>query len=72
MTKADFTLLSRIFDAETRDLLPFQSRAKGYQALAADGMITHMTRMFGPTEVHGWALTERGRILYCEECSRRE
>ena len=72
MTKRWFDALEKVFAAEIKGVLPFQSKAKVYDELEADGCVAPVTRTFGDrwprVTVSGWALTERGRILYCESC----
>jgi hypothetical protein len=72
MTKATFNALERVFAAEIEGRLPYQSKAKIYQALCDDGLVAPMQRRFGSDRfavtVTGWELTHAGRILYCLEC----
>jgi hypothetical protein len=79
MTKAEIKALERVFAAEIENRLPFQSRAKIFQRLAADGMIEPMERRFngdrfGLIIVNGWQLTHLGRLAYCtsEVCTHAE
>jgi hypothetical protein len=79
MTKAEIKALERVFAAEIENRLPFQSRAKIFQRLAADGMIEPMDRRFngdrfGLIIVNGWQLTHLGRLAYCtsEVCTHAE
>uniref|UniRef100_A0A6M3K0E9 Uncharacterized protein n=1 Tax=viral metagenome TaxID=1070528 RepID=A0A6M3K0E9_9ZZZZ len=63
--------LEKIFEREMAGTLPFQSRAKIYTELEADGIVEKYTRLFGgqfPITVTGWALTQKGRFIYCQEC----
>jgi hypothetical protein len=79
MTKAEIKALERVFAAEIENRLPFQSMAKIFQRLAADGMIEPMERRFngdsfGPITINGWQLTHLGRLTYCtsEVCAHAE
>ena len=74
MTSADFKLLGRIFDAESRDLLPAQIRSKRLTELAREGLVARMRKEIPgrfPVIVEGWSLTMKGHIFYCEECLKR-
>jgi hypothetical protein len=71
LTKADLKILERIFDAEVEDRLPAQFKSKRLAKLIADGFVEPMTRTFGQDrlggiKVEGWALTDRGRTVYCQ------
>jgi len=69
--KKHFNALGKIFEREIDGTLPFQSKAKIYAELEADGMVEKYTRVFGgrfPLAVTGWVLTQRGRLLYCQAC----
>lgn len=73
LTKARFKALERIFAREIEGTLPFQSRAKIYDEMAADGLVEFGTfnlgkDRFGVIKVSGWSLTHAGRISYCMNC----
>uniref|UniRef100_A0A6M3KZB3 Uncharacterized protein n=1 Tax=viral metagenome TaxID=1070528 RepID=A0A6M3KZB3_9ZZZZ len=71
MLKKQFRALEKIFEREIAGTLPFQSKAKIYIDLAGAGLVEKDTRIFGgrfPITVVGWALTQKGRLLYCQEC----
>jgi len=71
MLKKHFNALEKIWEREIAGTLPFQSKAKIYKELEADGMVEKYIRVFAgrfPVTVTGWALTQRGRLLYCEAC----
>jgi len=73
LTKARLSALERIFAREIEGTLPFQSRAKVYEQMAADGLVESGTSVlghdrFGPIIVKGWTLTHAGRIAYCMSC----
>ena len=71
MLKKHFNALEKIFEREIAGTLPFQSKAKIYTELEADGMVKKDTRTFGgrfPVKVTGWTLTNKGRLLYCQAC----
>jgi len=73
LTKARLSALERIFSREIEGTLPFQSRAKLYEQMAADGLVEFGTFVlghdrFGPILVKGWTLTHAGRIAYCMNC----
>jgi hypothetical protein len=74
MTKRDFTLLEKIFAVEIEGHLPYHSRSKEYLRLEKEGMVERETITFRggrfPVTVSGWALTHRGRMDYCLECSK--
>lgn len=64
--------LEKVFAAEIENRLPFQSKARVFQDLAADGLLEPMERKFGAgwsaITVSGWQLTHAGRLLYCSSC----
>lgn len=73
MNQKTITALEKVFEAEIHGRL-FQSKAKIYKQLEADGMVTFERQelgrdRFGAIAVEGWALTHRGRIAYCETCT---
>lgn len=73
MTKRDLNMLERIFDAEINNRLLFQSKSKHLLQLEQEGMVEQVTRSlgkdrFGAITVSGWALTDLGRLTYCESC----
>jgi hypothetical protein len=71
MNKKTYNALAKVFGAEIGGAL-FQSKAKIYEELESDGMVTKERLILGgglPVRIEGWALTERGRILFCEACS---
>ncbi len=64
--------LEKVFAAEIEGRLPFQSKAKIYKDLEAEGLleaVRHEIR-FGPFvgEALGYELTHAGRYLYCSHC----
>ena len=78
-TKADLKLLERVFQHEVTRAIertpgPFQSRAKGYQRLRAEGLVERVTYeipVSGPfpsMTAEGWELTHAGRFVYCDSC----
>lgn len=64
--------LEKVFAAEVDGRLPFQSRAKIYDTLNAEGLVARMERKFGSDRfavvVTGWELTHAGRLMYCMSC----
>lgn len=71
MTRTDLKLLERIFDAEISNRLPAQIRSKHLPRLEKEGYVSRMEIVLGgglPVTVKGWALTELGRMTYCESC----
>lgn len=64
--------LEKVFEAEINNRLPFQSKASIYRDLLAAGMVESIQRKFGTgpfaATCSGYALTHRGRIIYCESC----
>jgi hypothetical protein len=63
--------LEKVFIAEIEGRLPFQSRAKVYNSLCDEGLLTPMTMTLGgrfPASISGYQLTHAGRIIYCESC----
>lgn len=78
MKKAHYTALGNVFAHEVENALnhrdlPFQSKAKVYRELEADGMLWRRavslgTDRFGAVTVEGWELTDVGRLSYCMEC----
>lgn len=72
-TKRIIKALELVFAAEIEARLPFQSKAKVFAEMEADGLVAPMKRVFGagerfPVTVTGWRLTDAGRILYCCSC----
>ena len=48
-----------------------QSKTRVYRELASQGYLQSATEIFGagtrfPVICHGWALTHKGRIAYCD------
>ena len=79
MNKAHLRALGRIFAANIDDAmtkrpvcLPFQSNAKVYRELEADGMVRSATVTVGlgwsAITVTGWELTVLGHLTYCMSC----
>lgn len=73
MTKEHLKLLERIWAREIAGTLPLQSKAAGYELLEKDGYVEKYTRnlgvdRFGTLKVTGWALTQLGRLTYCQSC----
>lgn len=71
-SKAIMTALEKVFAAEIDGRLPFQSKATIYRDLVAAGLAEPMQRSFGSgamaVTVSGYALTIRGKYLYCSHC----
>jgi len=70
-SKATIKALERIFSREIDGRLPFQSRAKIYEKLEQEGLVSRMSRTFGgrfPCTVYGYELTHLGRLTYCRSC----
>lgn len=68
--------LEKLFAAEIENRLPFQTRAKWIEKMAADGYVEPLTMdlgrdRFGPIMVSGWQLTHAGRLLYCMSCDEQ-
>jgi hypothetical protein len=73
MTRKELAALEKVFAAEIDDRLPFQSRAKVFQALCDSGHLEVGHRTYGvgerfPVTVSGYVLTHTGRIAYCQSC----
>lgn len=73
----EFRILQRIFTAEIENRLPAQLQSKYLPGLQKRGFVQPMTRNFGRDalgviEVSGWALTELGRMTYCQACTEVE
>ena len=73
LTKRQWTALGRIFEREAGGLGVLESKSLTYTELAVEGCVERCTfdlgrDRFGPLVVTGWALTERGRFMYCEAC----
>jgi hypothetical protein len=74
MRKPEQILLGKIFAAEIENRLPWQGRSKYLSCLEDAGWIQKMERRFGGRIVcivSGWALTEAGRLAYCESCCEK-
>lgn len=71
LPKAQLEALEKVFAAEIEGRV-YQSRAKIFTQLAAEGMVEEETLTLPgrfPVRVPGWGLTHRGRILYCAACA---
>ncbi len=75
MTKKDFKLLERVFEREIGGCI-LQSKSKEYNRLENEGMVfateINLTDQRFPVIIHGWTLTHKGRIAYCNECSKEK
>ena len=75
LTKKDFSLLGKIFDAEVNGLLPYQSKSKEYARLEREGLVEAVSNVLPgrfPVVIEGWYLTHAGRHAYCANCSKWE
>lgn len=81
MTKRWHDALGKLLEAEidaavsASGMPMYQSKAKVFDEMARDGLcwkVTANAGKYGPftVKVTGWVLTDRGRILYCQECER--
>jgi hypothetical protein len=72
VNKATIKALGQVFAAEVEGRLPYQSKAKVYAKLHAEGLVEPMERTFFfarlPVTVRGWQLTHAGRFFYCSNC----
>jgi len=78
ITKAEMKMLEKMFASEIAQAfyhksLPrcFQSKAKILDAMQEKGLVDAVEFTLGgqfPMTIHGWILTHRGRIAYCETC----
>lgn len=78
MKSAELKALERIFAAEIEGRPLLQSNAAIYKRLADAGFVKPVKEVFYgtgnsaidrlPMVVSGWALTNMGRIIYCENC----
>ena len=76
MTNAQYKLLEKVFAAEIEGRI-HPSKDKRYKVLEAEGCVEHVFHQvgkdrFGPIVVTGWALTHKGRIIYCQWASKWE
>jgi hypothetical protein len=71
-TKKVLKALERVFAAEIKGRLPFQSKALVYLDLCDEGLVqpmeTHFADRYGAITVKGWQLTHVGRLVYCSSC----
>lgn len=68
MTKRFLNALERVWIAEIENRLPFQSDAKVFRELEAEGLIHRVIMTMGgrfEVKVHGWELSHAGRLAYC-------
>lgn len=75
LTKRDWVMLGRIFEAEMYSKLPFQSRDKAYSRLKEDGLVVEIERQLDgrfPLTIKGWGLTLLGHWSYCAHCDKFE
>lgn len=73
MTLAEFKALENVFAAEIDGRI-HQSNAKILSNLDNNGLVESLKRTLPgrfPVTITGWVLTQRGRLLFCEECSQR-
>ncbi len=74
--KAVLTALEKVFAAEIDGRLPFQSKATIYRDMLAAGLVEIVVATFGKgamaVTVSGYALTHRGRIIYCQSCKEAD
>ncbi len=74
MKRGELAVLEKIFTCEINNRLPAQLKSKFLPALEEDGCVVQVEAVLPgrfPVKIHGWCLTERGRILYCESCRER-
>lgn len=74
MTKTKFNALEKVFAAEIAGRM-HQSRAKVFSDLATSRDVDSVSQTLPgrfPVKITGCMLTHRGRMTFCEECSRRE
>jgi hypothetical protein len=80
VSKAELDALGKIFanDIEqdlkpTGRTLPFQSKAKIFTKLEAEGLVRRDSMQIGSgwsaVTVEGWALTAAGHLMYCMSCA---
>jgi hypothetical protein len=76
LNKHDFELLGRVFQAWIENRLPAQiGKSKAVLSLQDRGYIEPYTRTLPgrfTVTVSGWALTDAGRLAYCQNCTRPE
>ena len=78
LTKKQLQALEKVFAAEIKNRLPFQSKARIYADLARQDYLQSYTRRlsFGDglpaMTVSGYALTHAGRYAYCSQCATPE
>lgn len=72
MNKARFNALEKIFNEEINGTLPYQSRSKIYKILESDGLVEEIEIKQGIFAIKGWVLTQKGRMLYCQNCTNEE
>lgn len=74
MKPTEFKLLSKLFEAEFLNQLPYQlNKSKLREKFLEDHLIMPMTTVLGgrfKVVIDGFQLTERGRYLYCQECAK--
>lgn len=75
-SKKILNALEKVFVCEIENKLPFQSRAKIYQGLASEGLLSPMTINIGSgwsaAIVTGFQLTHLGRLVYCSSCDGQD
>lgn len=76
LTVKELKALEKVFAAEIENRLPFQSRAKIFADLCADGYLAKIETTYGSgwlaVKVAGYTLTHAGRIEYCLSCDDSE
>jgi hypothetical protein len=72
LAKWRYEALEKVWLAEVENRLPFQSNARAFSKLAAEGLLQEMESSgrdgFGSWIFRGWQLTHAGRFLYCSTC----
>lgn len=76
LAKWRFDALEKLWIAEVEGRLPFQSNARAFHKLAAEGLAERLEyarrERFGTLTFAGWQLTHAGRLAYCASCQLHE
>ena len=78
LSKCDLELLGQVFLREIQGTLPAQiGQSKAVKSLHERGYIVPLTRTLASSspfavKVSGWELTEAGRLVYCQNCTRTD
>jgi len=72
MTRKHWDLLGRVFMAEVKNRLPFQTKSKLINDLHLQGHVCTDEVAMSGLLIRGWRLSHRGRYVYCDWASKQK